>query len=832
MRSTCPHCHSPIAKGAATAPYCCTGCRAAHELIEQAGLSRFYDLLDGQRLAVPGSARGEDSRTWLAPLIEAAEQSAQSGTARLTLDLQGLQCAACVWLIERLFRRIPGARAITINPALGRAEVFWQSGEGSRILGRFLDELQPFGYRAGPPRKRPDDEGDDLLLRFGLCAALAMNSMIFSFAIYFGLEDGGGSGGADSGLYRIFSIGSFALATAALLLGGSVFVRSAIGALRRRILHMDVPIALGMLLAYAGSAWAFVSRGGQSAYFDTLTTFIALMLMGRLIQRRIASHNRRVLLSDEGIAGFVVRAVDGDGRMRLLPASELRAGQELLCAPGELLPTACECLEERALLSLEWISGEAEPRLFTRGDRAPAGAHNLAASAGGRAVRLRATEDFRASALCELLRARRDPSTSEPRRDFWHHLSRYYVLGVLALAALGLGLWLPRDGARALEVTAALLMVTCPCALGVATPLAYELAQGRLRRLGLFVRDVTFFDRALRVRKVLFDKTGTLTALEPALENPEALRALGVTERGALYQLVARSNHPRSRALLDALVRMMAAPPVLDTATVVLEEPGRGLVAELAGQAVRLGTAEFVGADATTASPTPPGSGGALLFSIAGTLRACFRFREELRPDARDQVDALAAAGYKVWLLSGDQPERVSALATRLGVPAEQALGGLRPEDKAAAVQRIGAPDSPDTMMIGDGINDALAFHAALCAGTPATERPALPARADFYFLGHGLGPIAESLATARFLRRVIVRNLLLSGAYNVAVVALALAGMMTPLRCALLMPVSSLLVVLATLRSFRSAEAQAAPREAPLRQAPRLLPAPAEVTA
>lgn len=824
MRSTCPHCHSLAAEGAATAPYCCTGCRAAHELIEQAGLSRFYDLLDGQRLAVPDSARGEDSRTWLAPLIEAAERGAQSGTARLTLDLQGLQCAACVWLIERLFRRIPGALGITINPALGRAEIFWKSGEGARVLGRFLDELQPFGYRAGPPRKRPDDEGDDLLLRFGLCAALAMNSMIFSFAIYFGLE----GGGADSGLYRIFSIGSFALATAALLLGGSVFVRSAVAALRRRILHMDVPIALGMLLAYAGSAWAFVSRGGQSAYFDTLTTFIALMLMGRLLQRRIASHNRRVLLSDEGIAGLAVRAVDGEGRMRLLPASELRAGQEILCAPGELLPTACECLEERALLSLEWISGEADPRLFSQGDRAPAGAHNLAASAGGRAVRLRATEDFRASALCELLRARRDGSTSEPRRDFWHHLSRYYVLGVLALAALGLALWLPRDGARALEVTAALLMVTCPCALGVATPLAYELAQGRLRRLGLFVRDVTFFDRALRVRKVLFDKTGTLTALEPALENPEALRALSAIERGALYQLVARSNHPRSRALLDALVRTMAAPPALDAATVVLEEPGRGLVAELAGQPVRLGTAEFVGAD--TAAAAPPAPAGALVFSIAGTHRASFRFREELRPDARAQVDALAASGYKVWLLSGDQPERVSALAARLGVPSEQALGGLRPEDKAAVVQRLGAPGSPDTLMIGDGINDALAFDAALCSGTPATERPALPARADFYFLGRGLGPIAESLATARFLRRVIVRNLLLSGAYNVAVVALALAGMMTPLRCALLMPVSSLLVVLATLRSFRSGEAQAAHGGAPISQAPRLLPA--EVTA
>lgn len=788
MRSPCPHCHGS-AEGSASAPYCCTGCRAAHELIERAGLSRFYDLLGDQRLALPASASDEGSRTFLPPLIEAAEAGARDGTARLTLDLSGLQCAACVWLIERLFLRIPAALAITINPALGRAEIVFSAGQGSRVINRFLDEILPFGYRSGPPAKRPDEEGDDLLLRFGLCAALAMNSMIFSFAIYFGLEGGG--------LYRVFSIGSFALATAALLIGGGVFIRSAVAALRRRILHMDVPIALGMLLAYAGSAWTFFTHGGKSVYFDTLATFIALMLMGRLLQRRIASHNRRILLSDEGIAGLMVRVLDADGHMRLAPASELRAGQEILCAPGELLPTACELLEARAPLSLEWISGEAEPRLFSRGERAPAGCHNLPASAGGRALRLRATEDFSVSTLCGLLGAPRDAAAPAPRRDFWHHLSRAYVFVVLGLAALGFFIWLPRDPARCLEVTAALLMVTCPCALGVATPLAYELALARLRRLGLFVRQQGFFDRALRVRKVLFDKTGTLTAIEPALANPEALAALTPADRAALYQLVARSNHPRSRALFAALEPYFPTPPALSTATAVAEEPGLGLAARIEERELRLGSAEFV---CPILSPSVPA--GSLLFSCDGELRAAFCFREALRPDAAAQVRALRRAGYGVWLLSGDQPARVQELARRLGIPDDRAIGGLSPTDKAAAVRDLGAADS---LMIGDGINDALAFDTALCAGTPATERPALPARADFYFLGRGLGPIVEALDTARFLRRVIHRNLALSATYNLVVVGLALAGLMTPLRCAVLMPVSSLIVVLATLRSFRS---------------------------
>lgn len=795
MEPQCPHCRGPVAAGAVCAPYCCTGCAAAHALIGSAGLSRFYELRGEQRLAAAGLARPEaGERTWLLPLIEAAEREARDGTARLTLDLQGLQCAACVWLIERLFRRIPSSLAITINPALGRAEICFAAGSGTRVCTRFLDELLVFGYRAGPPRKRSDAAGDDLLLRFSLCAALAMNSMIFSFALYFGLADGG----PESGIYRLFSIGSFVLATTAIGLGGSVFIRSAIAALRRGILHMDVPIALGMLLAYAGSLWALVSRGSQAAYFDTLTSFVALMLMGRLLQRRLASHNRRVLLSDEGIAGLTVRLLDDEGRMRLAPASELRAGQEILCAPGELLPIRCEILTDGAQLSLEWISGEPEPRPFARGEHAPAGAHNVPAGSGGRAVRLRASEDFDSSALRTLLSAPvRDAAAPVTRPDFWHHLSRYYVLGVLTLAALGFLLWLPRDAARALDVTAALLMVTCPCALGVATPLAYELAQSRLRRRGLFVRSETFFDRALCVKNVLFDKTGTLTALEPVLANPDALAALTLPEREALYQLVARSNHPRSCALLSVLEHSLKPLPALDTSLEIIETPGRGLQTHIADLEVRLGTAEFV-------QPSPETSNipkDALLLSCAGKLRASFRFIEALRPDARAEVEALTRAGYGVWLLSGDQQPRVTELAARLTIPQTQALGGLTPQDKADAVRRIGADG---TLMLGDGINDALAFEASLCAGTPATERPALPARADFYFIGQGLGPIAETLATARFLRRVIVRNLALSSAYNAVVIGLALCGLMTPLRCALLMPLSSLLVVLSTVRSFR----------------------------
>ena len=807
----CPHCNSPTRQNAPSAPYCCAGCQAAHALVRAAGLERFYELRGAERLAaVGGRQKGEvrAPRHWLLPLGAQAELG-RGEVVRLVLDLQGLQCIACVWLLERLFARQPGAVRLTINTGVGRMELCYR--RGSSAVESFLDDAEALGYRAGPPRKQSDAPLDDLVLRLGLCAALAMNAMIFSFSQYFGLAVE-----SDGLLFRLFAVGSLILASLCVLLGGTIFFRSAIAALRRGVLHMDVPIALGIALSYLGSVWSFFFASGRAAYFDTLCIFITLMLLGRLLQQRLASHHRRILLSDDGVDGLLVRALDQDSQLQLVPAAAIKPGQVLLCAPGELVPVRAELLEPRADFSLSWISGESEPAVFQKGQCVPAGAHNQSRQA----VRVCAREAFSASALYQLLAASpaQESGKAEParHRDFWHILSRTYVLGVLALAALGFLLWLPHDPVRALEVTVAILVVTCPCALGVATPLAYELVQVRLRRRGLFVRHASFLDRALRVRKVLFDKTGTLTLGELTLAAPEQLNQLPAAARAALYQMVARSNHPASQALLRALTTSFGAGrPALDPALAVTEEPGQGLTLCHGDHEYRLGRRGFV----LGSAESEPAAEVSVLFGRDGERLAQYCFVEDLCPDARTEVEQLQRAGLEVWMLSGDTSQKVADSARRLGLDNEHAYGSLSPKDKARRVRLLDGGEG-DTLMIGDGINDALAFAAAACTGTPAVDRPTLPARADFYFLGVGLGPIALALALARKTHAVIRRNLGLAALYNAVVLGLSFGGLMTPLRCAIAMPLSSLLILLATVHSLREPPAQ--------REAPEPMPFPA----
>ncbi len=781
MAIHCPHCKNPTPAGAGSAPFCCQGCRLAHEFLIDAGLGRFYELHEGTALpAVGDAAASELPLAWLVPLLEQTVE--KDGLLRLVLDVQGIKCAACVWLLERLFTRLPGAVEIRINSGVGRLELLFRREFDVRA---YLQELAKFGYRTGPPCKQSDGALDELWVRFGVCAAIAMNTMIFSFALYFGL-----SAASEPALYRIFSWANWLLSIAAVAVGGSVFIKSAAQALRRGILHMDVPIALGVILAFAGSTWSFFGGDGSASYFDTLNVFIALMLLGRLLQRRVASANRSLLLADDGIDGLCVRRVDAAQRLAVVKVGELRTGDTLLLLPGELLPVRAALLDGEAAFSLKWISGEAEPGLFCAGQAVPAGAHN----AESHALRLRAAEPFAASALGALLVAPKAARASGERRDFWHQLSRYYVLGVLTLATLALALWWHAGALRALSVVVSVLVVTCPCALGLATPLAFELAQAQLRRRGLFIRQPSFLDRALRVRHVVFDKTGTLTLGDLVLESPGQVQALPPPLRSALYQMVARSNHPKSRALFAAFASADSA-PALDPQAQVREEPGHGLAAHIGGQQYRLGSAAF-------ALGGELGAGAdEVVFSCAGQLVARFALREELRHDAAQEIAALREDGLQVSLLSGDAVARVQRLAQRLGLPADAAHGGKSPSDKEAFIKAV---DGKDTLMIGDGVNDALAMSAAYCAGTPAADRPTLPERADFYFLGHGVGPIRETLQLLRKTRAVIVRNLGGSLTYNLAVLALCFSGQMTPLRCALVMPLSSLLVVLATVHAFR----------------------------
>lgn len=762
----CLHCATPLSAGGGER-FCCAGCELVYALLHREQLERFYELRGGRGVPLFGLAGRAFDTKWLEP-IEAVLARAD-GATRLDLDVQGLHCVGCVWLIDEVFRRQDGALSVVVNPALGKAQL---TVTPRFALRAFVEKLARFGYLLGPSRKTDSPASSDLLLRLGISAALAMNSMIFAIALYAGL---------DGPLARLFHALELALSAATVAVGGPVFFRSAWQGLRRGILHFDLPIALGIVLAFAGSAWSFFARGSVSAYFDTLGVFVTLMLAGRFLQERVLERNRRALLASEGADGLLARRVR-DEAVSVVPCTTIEKGDALLVAPGDLVPVAAELDAERGSFSFDWINGESRPRELAKGDVVPAGAF----LAGTRAVTVRATEDFSASPLVELLRSPSARDGEAPRATpFWQRLARRYVLAVFAAAVGALAFTFTRTGdlARSFDVVTAVLVVTCPCAFGIATPLAYEIVQNGLRRAGLFVRSAGFLDRATQIRRVVFDKTGTLTTGTLEVTERAPLEALADDERDVLYNLAARSNHPKSQAVARALEGRARFSPSL----AVDEEPGRGLSVVLGGREYRFGAPAWVGSAIT---------GADLAFGGDGRLLAALATSEETRPDARSELARLRDAGYEVLVLSGDAEGRVKALATSVGIDPAHAFGARSASEKAAFVRAI---DRCDTLMIGDGINDSLVVGEAFASGTPAIDRPFMAARSDFYFVTPGLRPIRLALESSRLLARVVRQNLAIALSYNAIAVSLAFAGLMSPLLCAVLMPASSIATVLAT---------------------------------
>ena len=740
-----------------------------HGILTKAGLTRYYDLRRGPGLPPADLETRRIDHKWL-ELIE-KERAGDGGITRVELDIQGIHCAACVWLIEELFRRHGGARTgvMSINPALGRVEL---RVSPNFPLADWVDSVEDLGYLLGPARATGARPSDDLLLRVGICGALAGNVMLFAAAIYLGLREGP--------IYELLNQLSYAAGVLAVLIGGSVFIGSALRAIRQRVLHLDVPIALGIVLAFTGSTYSFFFASGHAAYIDTLTVFVALMLAGRWLQQRMLERNRAQLLADDGTESLLTREVR-DGVVRIVHCIGIEQGDRLLIAPGDLVPVELRVLAPAASCSLDWIDGESRPRRFERDDAVPAGAFNV----GERAFSGIANTNFAASSLVGLLG--RDPAAKGDGplvTRWWSQLSRYYVIGVITLAAAGISYWWWRTGEplRAIEVGTAVLVVTCPCAFGIAAPLAYELVLTQLRRAGIFVRVGDFLDRVRAMTRVVFDKTGTLTTGMLEVVDPAALETLSDHEITLLYSMAARSAHPKSVAVRRALE---GHPAARFCELEVEEQTGYGTSAEERGRLYKLGAPGWA-ASGTTGD-------GDVVFSIDGKVLVALHIDEQLRPGARAEIERLTSDGYDLAILSGDAPSRVATLGASLGMPEELCIGGQNPEQKATYVREH---DPARTLLVGDGLNDQVAMSEAACSGTPAVNRPFMASRCDFYFVSPGLHPVAQVLRASDMLAHVVRRILSFAIAYNLVAVSLAMAGLMKPWVAAVLMPLSSLITL------------------------------------
>lgn len=773
--ASCEHCGTEFSTKAAEDRFCCRGCEYVADLISEQGFDQFYDLKQGIAVAPVRSRPFEEHDfAWLAPKVAEAEAKARSQgeAARLDLGLEGISCVGCVWLVEKLFTRHPGSIRVAANPASGRMHIEWLPGQCD--LEPFLRELCQFGYVAAPVGAAGGDhERRRLAARMGLCGAFALNTMGFSLPVYLGMP-------ADFEFADLFKLIAFLSATLSMLVGGGYFMDRAWRAVRAGSLHIDLPIALGLIAAYIGSiiGWSFGRE--RLLYFDFVSIFVFLMLAGRYLQTTAVDRNRRRLIRQQPVPE-TVPAADGSGGS--IGREAIRSGLRFLLGPGQALPVSGVVVEGEADFSLEWIHGEADPVRFSSGSRLPAGAILLSRTP----VKVEAGETWEDSLLAKLTAAP-GADRATPGLD---RLLRVYLSVVLVLGLCAIGLWAARgDWLTGLQAMISVFVVSCPCALGVAIPLADDMAASAMERLGVFVRTATLWPRLTRVKHVIFDKTGTLTLERPVLQNADEVGSLPEAAALALARMTRGSLHPVSRSLLEALGTRGQKLLSEHGDGPVREWPGLGMSLDSDGVHWSLGRAGWSG-NGSDLSPTEE-SGTELRKD--GNRVATFRFRESLRPGTTEMLDRLSHSGLTLHILSGDHPDKVRSIAHALGLPENQALGGLQPQEKASRVQ---AMDRHNTLYLGDGANDSLAFDAAFVTGTPVVDRSLLESKSDFYTLGAGLGFIPHLLGTASARVRAVRAAFGFALIYNLTTVAFSMAGHMSPLLAAILMPLSSIVSIL-----------------------------------
>ncbi len=759
--SSCLHCGTPVPPDRTR--FCCAGCEHVFTMLTEGGFDNFYNLRGNATLApVPPQALRERDWQWLEELAGQAEaRTSDAASVQLDLAVQGLSCLGCVWLIDSIFKPLPGAQRIEIQSARGLLRLTWQ--RGAFDLTDFARRVQQFGYLLGKDGAAPAGDVFSLGRRTGVCGAFALNAMAFSLPSYLGME-------------RTFLFASWfdliaaCTATLALLVGGSYFAQRSFAALRRGVLHIDTPITLGIAAAWLGSMAGWLGGVDELRYFDFVAIFIFLMLAGRWLQQSAVERNRRRLLQSTTIPESVTQ-VDGEGNEKSISITQLARGDVLLIKPGEVFPVTCALNSPHATLSLEWINGESDATSRGTGQQIPSGALNI----GGATVKATCLETWDASLLHQLA----DTAAGDQSAPQFAGLLSGYLAAVIVIGLAGFFYWLAHGAVvgHALQIMISVFVVSCPCALGVATPFADDLAATTMERLGVFVRTSGIWQKLARVRTIVFDKTGTLTMENPRLINPEVLEALGAREKSALQVLVAANLHPVSRSLFEALGAM--------------PEPHHTAVEEVIGMGVKY--TDDQKCEWSLGRPGLRAEEADTIFTRDGVELAAFRFRDSLRPQTVAAFDTLRRKNFAMHLLSGDRAEKVARTAQALNITPANWRAEMTPAGKAA---HVAALDPRRTLYLGDGANDSLAFTEALCTGSPVTGRNFLEHKADFYFLGNSLRFVPDLLEVAVLRRRSVRQVFSFALAYNIATIIVSLTGHMSPLLAAILMPLSSLVTL------------------------------------
>jgi P-type Cu2+ transporter len=820
----CRHCGSPVPNAflepGAGDQFCCAGCRTVFQMLQAHALGGYYDQPRGDADAPqPALATGREYAELNDPAFLDSFSSTNGAERSAELLLEGVHCAACVWLVEKLPALVPGVTSCRLDYARRVAHVNWEDdvpGLPSRIA-QTLDRLgyPPHPYRSGSRAEVERREDRALLLRVAVAGACAGNSMLFALALY-----AGAFSDMDPALLGYFRIWSVLVSLPAVLWSAQVFYRGAWAALRTRSAHMDLPLSLGIVLA-AVSGTLNVARGHGDIYFDSLTMLIFVLLSARYLQGAQQRRAEQRAGSAQALTPHTARRLAADGSVQIVAAESVPEGAQIEVLAGEVIPVDGRVLAGQSAVDRGWLTGESQPEAVLPGSGVLAGTTNLAAR-----LVIASEQSGSATRAARILREVEHAAQQRaPIALLADRVSAYFLVGVLGASLLAFLIWLPAGIATAFETAIALLVVTCPCGLALATPLAVSSALGQAARAGLLIKGGASLEALARPGWIAFDKTGTLTEGQLSLTEwvgDESVKPL-------VKSLEAQSAHPIARALVRALADV-ASLPVAN----FQQRQGAGVSGIVAGQQVSLNAphavpgplpewAERAVERLSQAAQTP------IVVCVAGAgcsggapqpeVRAVLGLGDPIRSDAVTTLLRLRGRGYRLAILSGDRQQVVDALVERLDRSAGTRLfelwrGEQSPEQKLAWVEQMraagiaGTPRTPgNVFMVGDGVNDAGALAAASVGIAVHGGAEASLQAAHVFAARAGVRPVLDLVEGSRRALDVIRTNLAFSLVYNLLAVGLTLSGHITPIWAAIIMPASSLSVVAHSYRRrmFRS---------------------------
>lgn len=766
---SCLHCGLPAPGGES---FCCPGCRAVYGFIHQVGLQDYYRLRP-EGAGTPAEAPSTHS-VFADP--EVAKEFLFEDQFYCLLD--GLHCPACAWLVERGLEDLPGVQSPRVNYSTQRLS-FRPSGNPEEVLPQALRRVEQLGYRAIPydpnRQERPRSRRErSLLMRFGVAAAAAGNVMLAAFALYSGAD-------LDQQYRPLFHQLCLVLTLPVVGYSAWPFWRGAWNAVCQRSLTTDVSIVLGLSVAFLYSLWG-MAAGHQHVYFDLCCTFVFVLLAGRLLEAGARTHAGASL---ERLLSLSVRTAQRwspeHQNWEEVPSHHLRLDDRVRVRPGQRVPSDGQVVDGRSYVDQSHLTGESEPRSVSPGDAVFGG--SLAVDG---CLEVRLTRVGSSSILAQVARlvesTQGSPAPVQRRAD---RAARLILPGILLLSMLT---WAAFGLERALTV----LIITCPCALGIATPLVVSLATGVAARKGVLFRDGAALETAQQVTHLVMDKTGTLTSGQLKLErwqaggDRQALRIAASLEAG--------SPHPLAQALLKANTEPLL--PCED----FRQAPGLGVEGRINGKLYRLGRGEFL------QSPPPDEVSPVTLcwLECEGQTVGRFEFSDELRPEVPDFLGRLRERGLSLSLASGDRLEVAAALAGRLNI--DGVLGACMPTDKVEWIRQLQARGEV-VAFLGDGINDAPALRQADLGIVVANGSELSWEVADVVLLKSGLAPAEQALQMADRAWAHLRANLALATLYNVLAVPAAALGWVTPLVAAVAMPLSSLAVIAQSLLLLRNPE-------------------------